>query len=96
MHSVTSAIENGFVHIPVQAPWLGEYLHEIAIFPNGRFDDQVDSTSQALDWIKEHEHESAPIIEFMSVAVPHIPFPSRSHALERSARAEDGWIIISK
>jgi predicted phage terminase large subunit-like protein len=52
MHSVTSTIENGFVHIPVQAPWLAEFLHELSIFPNGRFDDQVDSVSQALDWIR--------------------------------------------
>lgn len=95
MHSVTSTIENGFVHIPEQAHWLAEYLHEFAVFPNDRFDDQVDSTSQALDWIKEHESAS-PMVEFISVAVPHIPFASRSHALERSARTEDGWIIISK
>lgn len=52
MHSATSTIENGFVHIPAQASWLAEYLHELAMFPNGRYDDQVDSTSQALDWSK--------------------------------------------
>jgi predicted phage terminase large subunit-like protein len=52
MHSVTSTIENGFVHLPDDAPWLAEYLHELVIFPNGRFDDQADSTSQALDWFK--------------------------------------------
>jgi hypothetical protein len=39
--------------IPKQAPWLAEYLHEMTVFPNGRFDDQVDSTSQALDWAKK-------------------------------------------
>jgi predicted phage terminase large subunit-like protein len=52
MHSVSSTIENGFVHIPAQAFWLPEYLHEMAAFPNGKYDDQVDSTSQALDWSK--------------------------------------------
>jgi predicted phage terminase large subunit-like protein len=52
MHSASSAIENGFVHIPAQADWLGQYLHEMAVFPNGKYDDQVDSTSQALDWFK--------------------------------------------
>jgi hypothetical protein len=52
MHSVTSTIENGFVHLPEKAAWLAEYLHELVTFPNGRFDDQVDSTSQALDWFK--------------------------------------------
>jgi predicted phage terminase large subunit-like protein len=51
-HSVTSTIENGFVYVPEKAPWLAEYLHEMATFPRGRFDDQVDSTSQALDWFK--------------------------------------------
>jgi hypothetical protein len=54
MHSVTSTIENGFVHLPEKASWLGEYLHELASFPKGKYDDQADSTSQALDWFKQH------------------------------------------
>jgi predicted phage terminase large subunit-like protein len=53
LHSVTSTIENGFVHLPDQADWLDEYRHELATFPKGRFDDQCDSTSQALDWVKK-------------------------------------------
>jgi phage terminase large subunit-like protein len=53
MHSVTSTIENGFVHLPDRAAWLPEYLHEMATFPKGKFDDQADSTSQALDWFKQ-------------------------------------------
>jgi hypothetical protein len=46
-------IENGFVHIPARADWLDAYRHELSIFPNGQYDDQVDSTSQALDWVKQ-------------------------------------------
>ena len=46
-------IENGFVHLPAEAPWLEDYLHELAFFPNGRYDDQVDSTAQFLDWFKK-------------------------------------------
>jgi len=53
MHSVSSTIENGFVHIPAQADWIPEYLHEMAAFPRGKYDDQVDATSQALDWSKQ-------------------------------------------
>lgn len=49
----TGVIENGFVYIPQDAHWLGEYLHELTTFPNGKFDDQVDSTSQALEWLKQ-------------------------------------------
>ncbi len=52
LHSVTSTIEGGFVHIPTEAEWLDAYLHELTTFPHGKHDDQADSTSQALDWIK--------------------------------------------
>jgi predicted phage terminase large subunit-like protein len=52
LHSVTSTIENGFVYLPDHAEWLAEYVHEVISFPKGKFDDQCDSTSQALDWIK--------------------------------------------
>jgi hypothetical protein len=52
LHSVTSTIESGLVHLPTEAEWLDAYLHELTTFPNGKYDDQADSTSQALDWIK--------------------------------------------
>ena len=49
MSAQPTPIKNGFVHIPADAHWLEEYLYEMTVFPNGKFDDQVDSTSQALD-----------------------------------------------
>ena len=52
LHAQTATIENGFVYVPKQAPWLPEYLLELTTFPKGKHDDQVDSTSQALAWIK--------------------------------------------
>jgi predicted phage terminase large subunit-like protein len=52
MHAQTAMIENGFVHVPDTTPWLAQYLHELTSFPNGRHDDQVDSTAQMLDWFK--------------------------------------------
>lgn len=54
LHSATSTIENGFVHLPDKAEWRAEYLHELTTFPKGKFDDQADSTSQALDWAKKY------------------------------------------
>jgi predicted phage terminase large subunit-like protein len=42
-------IENGFVHLPKDAAWLPEYLHELTAFPKGKHDDQVDSTARMLD-----------------------------------------------
>jgi predicted phage terminase large subunit-like protein len=53
LHAQTAMIENGFVHIPENAPWLAEYLHEMTVFPNGKHNDQVDSTAQFLDWFKK-------------------------------------------
>jgi predicted phage terminase large subunit-like protein len=52
LHAQTAMIENGFVHVPEKAPWLAQYLHELTAFPNGKHDDQVDSTAQVLDWFK--------------------------------------------
>jgi len=51
-HAQTAMIENGFVSIPQSAPWLAQYLHEMTVFPNGKHDDQVDSTAQFLEWFK--------------------------------------------
>ena len=51
MVNQTALIEGGFVHLPLSAHWLDDYLQELMVFPRGRHDDQVDSTSQALDYL---------------------------------------------
>jgi predicted phage terminase large subunit-like protein len=53
LHAQTATIENGFVLVPSNAHWLADYMHELTTFPNGKYDDQVDSTSQALAWAKQ-------------------------------------------
>ena len=58
-------IENGLVYIPYEAHWLPEYLHELAMFPNGKYNDQVDSTSQALDTIGNPQNKSAGFLEMV-------------------------------
>jgi len=60
-NSQTAMIENGFVFLPHEAPWLAEYLHELMVFPNGKHNDQADSTSQFLDWFKTASEEPAMI-----------------------------------
>ena len=42
----------GRVRLPNTMAGLDAFLREIAAFPNGKHDDQVDSTSQALGWLK--------------------------------------------
>jgi len=43
--------ESGRVYLPMQAPWLDEYIREITGFPGSKHDDQVDSTTQALEFL---------------------------------------------
>ena len=45
--------EAGQVLLPREAPWLAAYVAELLAFPNGMHDDQVDSTSQALNWLSQ-------------------------------------------
>jgi predicted phage terminase large subunit-like protein len=40
------------VLFPRSAPWLSEYVRELTSFPNSKYDDQVDSTTQALENMK--------------------------------------------
>ena len=69
MHAQTAMIENGFVHLPKEAAWLPEYLHELTAFPKGKHDDQVDSTAQILDWMKragerpQHRCRNLPFVQ---------------------------------
>jgi predicted phage terminase large subunit-like protein len=56
LHSVSNVIEDGFVYLPTEADWLADYIHELTTFPGGKHDDQTDSTSQALDWLKQNTY----------------------------------------
>jgi predicted phage terminase large subunit-like protein len=49
----SAKIEAGQVHLPKDAPWLHDFLHELLGFPNARHDDQVDSVSQFLCWVQQ-------------------------------------------
>jgi predicted phage terminase large subunit-like protein len=51
LHAQTAMFENGRVFLPRSAPWLADYIHELTSFPGSRYDDQVDSTTQFLDYI---------------------------------------------
>lgn len=54
LHTQTALFEGGRVLLPVSAPWLDEYIRELTSFPGCKYDDQVDSTTQALDYLKKN------------------------------------------
>lgn len=49
--AVTSIIESGRVFLPEGAPWVADYVAQLANFPNAAHDDDVDSTTQALNYM---------------------------------------------
>ncbi len=50
--AITPLIEAGKVFLPESAPWLSDYVDELAAFPTGVHDDAVDSTTQALNYLR--------------------------------------------
>jgi predicted phage terminase large subunit-like protein len=52
LYAQTTEFESGRVLLPRSASWLDEYVREITGFPGSKYDDQVDSTAQALDHLK--------------------------------------------
>jgi predicted phage terminase large subunit-like protein len=50
----SSMFENGLVFLPEKAPWLNDYVLELTTFPGTKFDDQVDSTTQALNHLRRN------------------------------------------
>jgi predicted phage terminase large subunit-like protein len=53
--AVTPMIEAGKVFLPdpATAPWLADYMDELSAFPAGLHDDWTDSTTQALNYLRQ-------------------------------------------
>lgn len=51
LQAVSPLFEAGNVYLPRGVGWIDEYVNELCTFPNAAHDDQVDATSQALDWL---------------------------------------------
>lgn len=50
-------IESERVGIPKTADWVGDFTNELAAFPAGRNDDQVDAMTQFLLWVTEKRQD---------------------------------------
>ncbi len=60
LDAAAPTIEAGRVFLPEDAPWLPDFKREVATFPNGEHDDQVDQMSQYLNWCREGDHPVLP------------------------------------
>jgi predicted phage terminase large subunit-like protein len=77
-HAVTPIFEDGGVWAPNRT-WADEVITECALFPKGQFADYVDSTTQALSWLRrnnliqresEHRRERAAQNEHVETMEP--------------------------
>lgn len=50
--NATPMVEAGNCYLPQNAPWLADFILEHEHFPNTAHDDQVDTTSMAIDYFK--------------------------------------------
>lgn len=65
--AISPDVEAGNVYLPDPgiAPWIGDFVEECTVFPNGAHDDQVDSMTQAINQMhkpKEYEHILPPML----------------------------------
>ena len=58
--AVSALIEAGKVSLPNHAVWLTDYEMELMQFPNAAHDDQTDSTSQFLEWVRARSASARP------------------------------------
>ena len=56
-NAVAPLFEAGNVYAPEAAPWVHDYIEELVTVPNAAHDDQVDATTQALNYLDKKSKE---------------------------------------
>jgi len=56
-HLASPTVEAGKCFLPQGAEFIPDFLSELAIFPNGQFDDQVDSFTQFINYINSKQSQ---------------------------------------
>lgn len=55
MFDASIDVESGRVYLKNKAHWLEEFLHEIKLFPNGKYKDTGDAFSMFINWFKSQK-----------------------------------------
>jgi predicted phage terminase large subunit-like protein len=61
--AVSPMFEAGMILLPEGAQWIDDYVESMTRFPKGQHDDDVDSTSQALNYLRRRQHGVMEYIE---------------------------------
>ena len=54
--AVSALVEAGKLSLPMQAAWLPDFEMELLTFPNAAHDDQTDSVTQFLSWVRDRDY----------------------------------------
>jgi predicted phage terminase large subunit-like protein len=73
---ISDQFEAGAVFFPEKGSWLSSLMAELLGFPNVKYDDQVDSVSQALAWIKWHRQDQIAFATPIVISRPRESFDS--------------------
>jgi Terminase RNaseH-like domain len=92
VHSITGVLETGRVYLPEKAEWLDSYILELTTFPKGKYNDQADSTSQALDWAKQHTC-SSPVADYGLREAKRLGWRIDPSLLDDDDQAENAIVI---
>ena len=76
---ISAQFEEGSVFLPTKAAWLSSLKAELLGFPNVKHDDQVDSVSQALSWIKRHRQNQITFVPPIVFSRPRTSFDVPSY-----------------
>lgn len=76
---ISAQFEAGSVFLPTKAAWLSSLKAELLGFPNVKHDDQVDSVSQALSWIKRHRQNQITFVPPIVFSRPRTSFDVPSY-----------------
>lgn len=55
----TPTVEAGNVYLPEEAPWLVEFIDALAVFPNGKHDEDSDILAQLIIWVNQKRRKPA-------------------------------------
>jgi predicted phage terminase large subunit-like protein len=76
--AVTPVIEAGKIFLPESAPWVSDFVEEMAGFPHRMHDDVVDSTTQALNYLREEP-------QLLPISLGYLTFGPNSVELDKEA-----------
>jgi predicted phage terminase large subunit-like protein len=76
--AVTPLMEAGRIFIPESASWVSHFIEEMAGFPNGIYDDIVDATTQALNYLRVQPY-------LCSIELGYSDFGPRPGVLDKEA-----------